>query len=157
MKANDLGAGQFFTYNGKTYRGQGAGANDFLPAVLQKANGGIIRGAGTGTSDSIPAMLSDGEFVVNAASSKAFGYGNLEKINKMAAGGRASKFNFSRESFDVKTGNASNSSYVVNQTIYASDGMDVEALSNMIVRKAEVVIGQKAKLNVKMVGQGKNI
>jgi hypothetical protein len=35
--------------------------------------------------------------------------------------------------------------------------MDVEALSNMIVKKAEVVIGQKAKVNVKMVGQGKSI
>jgi hypothetical protein len=125
--------------------------------TVHKAQGGVIRGAGSNTSDSIPAMLSDGEFVVNAKSAMSFGYGNLDRINKMAEGGRASRFNFNRESFDVRSAGSSSSSYVVNQTIYASDGMDVEALSNMIVRKAEVVIGQKAKLNVKMVGQGKNI
>ena len=125
--------------------------------TIHKAQGGVIRGPGSNTSDSIPAMLSDGEFVVNAKSAMSFGYGNLDRINKMAEGGRASRFNFNRESFDVRSAGSSSSSYVVNQTIYASDGMDVEALSNMIVRKAEVVIGQKAKLNVKMVGQGKNI
>jgi TP901 family phage tail tape measure protein len=125
--------------------------------TIHKAQGGVIRGPGSNTSDSIPAMLSDGEFVVNAKSAMSFGYGNLESINRMAAGGRASRFNFNREMFDVRSAGSSSSSYVVNQTIYASDGMDVEALSNMIVRKAEVVIGQKAKLNVKMVGQGKNI
>jgi hypothetical protein len=125
--------------------------------TVHKAQGGVIRGPGSNTSDSIPAMLSDGEFVVNAKSAMSFGYGNLESINRMAAGGRASRFNFNREMFDVRSAGSSSSSYVVNQTIYASDGMDVEALSNMIVRKAEVVIGQKAKLNVKMVGQGKNI
>jgi len=157
-KRLDLQPNETFIVDGQKYRQNTTGGTPIWSGpVSKKANGGIIRGAGTATSDSIPAMLSNGEFVINASSSKAFGYGNLEKINKMAAGGRASKFNFSRESFDVKTGNASNSSYVVNQTIYASDGMDVEALSNMIVRKAEVVIGQKAKLNVKMVGQGKNI
>jgi TP901 family phage tail tape measure protein len=125
--------------------------------TVHKAQGGVIRGPGTNTSDSIPAMLSDGEFVVNAKSAMSFGYGNLDQINRMAMGGRASRFNFNRETFDVRNAGNSGSSYVVNQTIYASDGMDVEALSNMIVRKAEVVIGQKAKINVKMVGQGKNI
>jgi hypothetical protein len=35
------------------------------------ASGGAIRGAGTGTSDSILARLSDGEFVINAASTSA--------------------------------------------------------------------------------------
>jgi TP901 family phage tail tape measure protein len=67
------------------------------------------------------------------------------------------KYNFNRSSFNVRGDGAIGASYTVNQNIYASDGMDVEALSNMIVKKAEVVIGQKAKVNVKMVGQGKNI
>jgi hypothetical protein len=67
------------------------------------------------------------------------------------------KYNFNRSSFNVRGDGAIGASYTVNQNIYASDGMDVEALSNMIVKKAEVVIGQKAKINVKMVGQGKNI
>ena len=67
------------------------------------------------------------------------------------------RYNFNRAQYNVKGEGAIGASYVVNQNIYASDGMDVEALSNMIVKKAEVVIGQKAKVNVKMVGQGKSI
>jgi hypothetical protein len=59
--------------------------------------------------------------------------------------------------FEPMQQRSSSASYVVNQNIYASEGMDVEALSNMIVKKAEIVIGQKAKVNVKMIGQGKNI
>jgi TP901 family phage tail tape measure protein len=59
--------------------------------------------------------------------------------------------------FEPMQQRSSSASYVVNQNIYASDGMDIEALSNMVVKKAEVVIGQKAKVNVKMIGQGKNI
>jgi TP901 family phage tail tape measure protein len=67
------------------------------------------------------------------------------------------RYNFDRPSFGIRGEGSSGASYTVNQNIYASEGMDVEALSNMIVKKAEVVIGQKAKVNVKMVGQGKNI
>jgi hypothetical protein len=43
----------------------GAAANAFL-----FADGGSVRGPGTGRSDSVPAMLSNGEFVVNAASAR---------------------------------------------------------------------------------------
>jgi hypothetical protein len=39
---------------------------------IKAAVGGLIRGPGTETSDSIPAMLSDGEFVVNARSTRLF-------------------------------------------------------------------------------------
>ena len=39
---------------------------------IKAAVGGLIRGPGTQTSDSIPAMLSDGEFVVNARSTRLF-------------------------------------------------------------------------------------
>ena len=67
------------------------------------------------------------------------------------------RYNFNKAQYNMKDGSTSGNSYVVNQNIYASEGMDVEALSNMIIKKAEVVIGQKAKINVKMVGQGKNI
>lgn len=44
------------------------------------ATGGFVSGPGTSTSDSIPALLSDGEFVVNAKSTKRF-LPLLEKIN----------------------------------------------------------------------------
>jgi TP901 family phage tail tape measure protein len=77
-------------------------------------------------------------------------------INTIAAA--SPRYNFNRAQYQMKdAGSVSGNSYVVNQNIYASEGMDLEALSNMVVRKAEVVIGQKAKINVKMVGQGKNI
>jgi tape measure domain-containing protein len=39
---------------------------------LWMANGGRVAGPGTGTSDSIAAMLSNGEYVINAASTKKF-------------------------------------------------------------------------------------
>jgi hypothetical protein len=38
----------------------------------KKAQGGMVNGPGTETSDSIPAMLSNGEFVVNARSTRLF-------------------------------------------------------------------------------------
>lgn len=47
----------------------------------KKASGGYVYGEGTSTSDSIPALLSNGEFVVNAASTASFGP-LLETINK---------------------------------------------------------------------------
>lgn len=53
----------------------------------RKAAGGYISGAGTSTSDSIPAMLSNGEYVLNAASVDAIGVDNLNRIN--AAGRNA--------------------------------------------------------------------
>jgi len=56
-------------------------------AVGHFADGGAISGAGTGTSDSIPAMLSNGEYVINATSTKKYG-SLLEAINS----GRMSHF-----------------------------------------------------------------
>lgn len=50
------------------------------------AGGGTVSGAGTGKSDSILARLSNGEFVVNAASTKKFGP-LLEAINGGALAG----------------------------------------------------------------------
>jgi lambda family phage tail tape measure protein len=44
------------------------------------ATGGHINGPGTGTSDSIPAMLSNGEYIVNAASTQKY-RGVLDAIN----------------------------------------------------------------------------
>ncbi|MDR5756505.1 phage tail length tape measure family protein [Caballeronia sp. LZ035] len=49
----------------------------FLP---HHARGGTISGPGTGTSDSVPAMLSNGEYVVNAASARQH-HALLEAIN----------------------------------------------------------------------------
>jgi hypothetical protein len=38
----------------------------------KKAQGGIVSGPGSETSDSIPAMLSNGEYVINARSTRMF-------------------------------------------------------------------------------------
>jgi len=68
---------------------EGAKGSYRAPEV-QNAAGGFITGPGTGTSDSIPARLSDGEYVINAASTRR-NRALLDKINntpvKMAAGG----------------------------------------------------------------------
>ena len=42
------------------------------PAIAGNAAGGLIRGPGTGISDSILARLSNGEFIVNAAATRAY-------------------------------------------------------------------------------------
>jgi hypothetical protein len=66
--------------------------------VQGHATGGMIRGEGTETSDSIPARLSDGEFVVNARSTRKFApllnainlYGGQPQAN-FALGGPVTK------------------------------------------------------------------
>jgi tape measure domain-containing protein len=55
------------------------GAGGWLSGLFF-ANGGFVSGAGTSTSDSIPAWLSNGEYVINAASTKKF-LPILEAIN----------------------------------------------------------------------------
>jgi hypothetical protein len=52
--------------------------------ITKFASGGSV-----GT-DTVPALLTPGEFVVNKESAQAFGYGNLEKVNKYASGGYVS-------------------------------------------------------------------
>jgi len=46
------------------------------------ASGGYISGPGGPTEDKIPAMLSNGEYVIRAASVKKFGTGFLDKLNR---------------------------------------------------------------------------
>jgi TP901 family phage tail tape measure protein len=51
------------------------------PIIRRVADGGFISGPGTATSDSILAMLSDGEYVIKAASVDKFGKNFLDLIN----------------------------------------------------------------------------
>ena len=57
--------------------------------MTEYSNGGSVLGAGTGTSDSIPAMLSNGEYVINARSTKKH-KALLKSLNenKFAKGGQ---------------------------------------------------------------------
>ncbi|MGU9776196.1 tape measure protein [Salmonella enterica] len=49
--------------------------------ALFAATGGYISGPGTGTSDSVPARLSNGEFVVKAASVRRYGVAFMHALN----------------------------------------------------------------------------
>jgi hypothetical protein len=58
------------------------------------ADGGYVSGPGSSRSDSIPAMLSNGEYVINAASVSKYGLGFLNRINNglgFADGGLVSR------------------------------------------------------------------
>jgi TP901 family phage tail tape measure protein len=109
-----LQAGQFFKYNGQTYK------VGYKNSIIRQAEGGYISGPGTGTSDSIPAMLSNGEFVINAKSAASFGYGNLETINKMAAGGLAARFDIPSYNTSSRMKYGSEESRTSNVTINAT-------------------------------------
>jgi TP901 family phage tail tape measure protein len=50
-------------------------------AARNKASGGRVWGAGTATSDSIPAMLSNGEYVIKAASVQKYGQQIFDILN----------------------------------------------------------------------------
>ena len=74
--------------------GSGGGGGGGNSGRTQFADGGLVEGPGTGTSDSINARLSNGEFVINAASTERF-LPLLEQINsgpqRFATGGMASR------------------------------------------------------------------
>lgn len=72
----------------KVLRSAGKGNPLDVEASIKKFASG---GANSGT-DTIPALLTPGEFVVNSSSAKAFGYGNLNDINKYADGGVVQRF-----------------------------------------------------------------
>ncbi len=60
------------------------------------ADGGAVFGPGSGTSDSIPARLSNGEYVIRAASVRKYGMGMFDQLNrgvaKFASGGPVQRF-----------------------------------------------------------------
>lgn len=51
---------------------------------VKKAGGGYIAGPGTSTSDSIPAWLSNGEYVIRAASVQKYGLGMFNALNGLS-------------------------------------------------------------------------
>lgn len=61
------------------------GSTSSWSTAFSHANGGQITGPGTGTSDSIPSMLSNGEFVIRAASVSKIGKNALEYINNFGS------------------------------------------------------------------------
>lgn len=108
----------------------------------QKAAGGYISGPGSATSDSIPAMLSNGEYVIKAASVSKFGKGFLDNINagtmpgSYAIGGmiNANRIvpKFAIDNFGIDNLNNSSSLTDPNQTtiVPARGGPDNSTYSN---------------------------
>lgn len=113
------------------------------------ASGGPIAGSGTGTSDSIPAMLSNGEYVINAASTSKY-RGLLDSIN----GGGMSHFASGGAVGSVASSSAGSSSgnpvavTVHNngsQGLSQQDAKDMQTLVQAFVDK---------RMQQKMAGQG---
>jgi len=104
----------------------------FGTAALLAATGGYISGPGSSTSDSIPARLSNGEFVVNAASVKKYGVDYLHAINTgrahhYASGGLVSNVSSPKapkydENSTSRTANQSQSAPVIQQTLVLDSG-----------------------------------
>ena len=59
-------------------------------ALRRAAGGPIFSPRGT---DTVPAMLTPGEYVINRGSAQAIGYGQLDKMNRLAAGGKVKYLN----------------------------------------------------------------
>jgi len=125
---------RLFSFGGKDYAVDDVGGtyyydskNKKLGARVKMASGGAVFGAGNGTSDSIPAMLSNGEYVINAKSVQAAGIPMLDRINRMAQGGLAARFDVpgsSNSRMKFETGGlatSSNSLYNINVTLNGSD------------------------------------
>ena len=73
-----------------------ANGTPYLPSPVTRAEGGAVFGPGTPTSDSIPARLSNGEYVIRAASVRKYGMGMFDQLNrgvaKFSRGGPVQRF-----------------------------------------------------------------
>ena len=75
---NAITPGEYFKYNGWTYRMLGDGT---IRRGNKYQSGGYISGPGTGTSDSIPAYLSNGEYVIKEKAVRRYGVGTFDALN----------------------------------------------------------------------------
>jgi uncharacterized protein YoaH (UPF0181 family) len=146
-KREELQIGETFIWNKQRYGVSKQGGNVVYMGPVKAAAKGVMGGSGMFLVGENGPELIDLKQRANIMPN--------DVMNTIAAA--SPKYNFNRADYSLSDSATSGATFTVNQTIYASDGMDVEALSNMIVRKAEIAIGQKAKVNVKMVGQGKSI
>ena len=107
----------------------------------KKANGGLIKGPGTGRSDSIKATMgyagggsirvSNGEFVVKAASVRDYGLNAMNAVNNGTA--------------DITT-NSGGTVYNINMPI-TSNAASPEGVANEVIRRLKVEINKNNKSN----------
>lgn len=104
---------------------------DLPPAALAElkgvSKGGLITGPGTGTSDSIPRMLSNGEFVIRAASVDKFGVDFFDSLNSGVMPRAA-------ESRTTVMAAAPAPSAPITVNVYPSAGMDERQLAARVSR-----------------------
>jgi hypothetical protein len=115
-----------------------------LTPPAPRASGGYVYGPGTETSDSIPTLLSNGEFVVNAESTSAFG-SLLEKIN---ANPDYNLTEFTNERLQLKNTNEIASSTITNKTITEQISNLQNLNTNNITRNTKVEFGEISPLKV---------
>lgn len=106
------------------------------------ASGGMVRGIGSGTSDSIPANLSNGESVINAKSTSAFG-SLLSAINEAGGGasftGGGSQSASSPSNTESLLGTMTNQSQAPIKTyVVASDVSTVQSLDRQIRSRSTI-------------------
>lgn len=111
-------AGKTFwaTLKTKAYLGGAVGAARDGGQVRGFDHGGTVRGAGTKTSDDIPAWLSNGEYVIRAASVDKYGIELFDRLNagKYAGGGPSARKTYTnKKTYDTKLRewNARNDAY----------------------------------------------
>ncbi|HQK38761.1 MAG TPA: hypothetical protein PLO52_01440 [Flavobacterium alvei] len=127
--------------NGKDPLGSGSGGG-----TLFAASGGHIKGPGTGTSDSILARLSNGEFVMRAASVQKFGADFFHSLNK----GLVPKFNIGGKVSKIKqnlsgiprlaTGGLVSQQSPVNVQVINNSSQPVQAKTNRIIDPSGTII-----------------
>lgn len=110
----------------KTWKGSGipwlkAGNNKDGGLIRRFSNGGEVYGPGGPRSDMIPAMLSNGEFVVNAASTEKY-LPLLKALNAEGIGG-------------AKMANGGLAAPTINMTVNAAPGMDTSEIVNEVSRR----------------------
>lgn len=121
--ANAAKLGILLLLNGATGGGLGAGSG--LLGLMGFASGGQVPGAGGPRSDTVPAMLSPGEYVVNAAATRAF-LPLLEAIN----GGKAQRF---ADGGLVGAGAGMGGSYAPTIVVQGGGGTDLRALRRALI------------------------
>jgi hypothetical protein len=123
-------------------------------AAFGAKSGGLITGPGTGTSDSIPTMLSNGEYVVRAASVAKIGIPALEAINA----GKIPELtgaNVSANSISINSGRTSinrntatqdsGSVYNYSVVVNAETNANPDQIAGAVMAKIKQVEGQRVR------------
>ena len=127
-----------------------------LPKPQKSATGGSVQ-------DTVPAMLTPGEFVMNAKSAKAVGYGNLRKMNTRPQGfnkggivGYANGGLTGVRGGDIRIGSGLTGQLEALEQAFVSLGLPVDQITNAvnnngkISRQTYTEFTKQAKANVRL-------